>query len=70
MKIIDLPPRVSQLLEKLNSPNRLKRHLQIVYTTARELLISATVGVFHQQLIILLVEIPTKARIRKIANIN
>lgn len=38
MEIIDLPNRIVELLEELNSPERLKRHLQIVYSTAHELL--------------------------------
>ena len=38
MKIIDLPHRVIKLLKELNCPNRLERHLQIVYSTASELL--------------------------------
>ncbi len=38
MEIIDLPNRIVELLEELNSSERLKRHLQIVYSTATELI--------------------------------
>lgn len=37
LEIIDLPNRIIELLERLDSPERLKRHLQIVYSTASEL---------------------------------
>ncbi|WP_282124971.1 HD domain-containing protein [Marinifilum flexuosum] len=37
MEIIDLPNRIVELLEEVDSPERLKRHLQIVYSTASEL---------------------------------
>ena len=39
MEIIDLPNRINELLEDLNSPERLRKHLQIVYSTANELII-------------------------------
>lgn len=38
MEIIDLPNKITELLQKLNSPEQLNRHLQIVYSTAKELL--------------------------------
>jgi len=38
MEIKELPNRITELLEKLNSPERLKRHLQIVHSTAYKLL--------------------------------
>lgn len=38
MEIIDLPNRITKLLESLDSPERLRKHLQIVYSTANELL--------------------------------
>ncbi len=38
LEIIDLPNRIIELLEKLNCPERLRRHLQIVYSTANELI--------------------------------
>ncbi|UZR94080.1 HD domain-containing protein [Chondrinema litorale] len=38
MNQIDFPNKIVELLEKLNSPERLSRHLQIVYSTAYELL--------------------------------
>lgn len=33
-----MPNRLTELLEKLNSPERLRRHLRIVYSTASELI--------------------------------
>jgi hypothetical protein len=39
LEIRDLPNKITELLEKLNSPARLKRHLQVVYSTAYELLV-------------------------------
>ena len=39
LEVIELPNRITELLEKLNSPERLCRHLQIVYSTAYELII-------------------------------
>lgn len=38
MKIIDLPIKVTKLLEELDSPERLNRHLQIVHSIANKLL--------------------------------
>lgn len=38
MKIIDLPNRITDLLEELNAPERLKKHLQIVHSTANDLI--------------------------------
>ena len=37
MELIDLPNEVDELLEILKSPERLKRHLSIVHTTAFEI---------------------------------
>ena len=37
MELLDLPKEVAELLEILNSPERLKRHLSIVHTTAFEI---------------------------------
>ncbi|PXY02564.1 phosphohydrolase [Marinifilum breve] len=37
LEVIDLPNRIVELLEEVDSPERLKRHLQIVYSTASEL---------------------------------
>ena len=38
MELVDLPEKVAELLEILNSPERLKRHLSIVHTTAFDIL--------------------------------
>ena len=38
LELLDLPTEVEELLEILNSPERLKRHLSIVHTTAFEIL--------------------------------
>ena len=38
MRLLDLPNEVAELLEILNSPERLKKHLSIVHTTAFEIL--------------------------------
>ena len=38
MELLDLPKEVAELLEILNSPVRLKRHLSIVHTTAFDIL--------------------------------
>lgn len=38
LNIIELPYQVSELLTELDAPIRLKRHLQIVHSTAHELL--------------------------------
>lgn len=38
VELLDLPKEITVLLESLNSPLRLKRHLRIVHTTASEIL--------------------------------
>lgn len=38
MELIDLPNRVTELLQGLDTPESLRKHLQIVYSTASELL--------------------------------
>ena len=38
MTILELPAHISRLLEETDAPIRLRRHLQIVYSTAAELL--------------------------------
>ncbi len=38
MEIIDLPNRITDLLDELNSPERLRKHLQIVHATAYDLI--------------------------------
>jgi len=38
LELLDLPTEVEELLEILNSPERLKRHLSIVHTTASDIL--------------------------------
>ena len=38
MELLDLSKEVAELLEILNSPERLKRHLSIVHTTAFDIL--------------------------------
>ncbi len=38
MELIDLPKRIAELLDKLDSPMQLNKHLQLVYSTANELL--------------------------------
>lgn len=37
MEIINLPSNIAGILENLNAPNRLRKHLQIVYSTANDL---------------------------------
>lgn len=37
LDIIDLPNKINALIEELDSPERLKKHLQIVYSTAHRL---------------------------------
>ena len=38
MEIIDLPNKINELIGELDSPERLKKHLQIVYSTAHRLI--------------------------------
>ena len=38
MELLDIPNKVAELLEVLNAPARLKRHLRIVHATAFEIL--------------------------------
>ncbi len=38
LELLDLPKELTELLEILNSPERLKRHLSIVHTTAFDIL--------------------------------
>lgn len=40
MKILELPKNISELLERLDAPERLIRHLRLVYSTANDLLSS------------------------------